>query len=100
DRDKALWNLYARITLGEEDDPAPLIRERFGAEYVFTDNQHPDFMENATTSGKFEIVYTDAKTTVLRLLSAAEIEKLKQEQQVGDDNAGDDNASDDADGAE
>ena len=95
DRDKALWNLYARITLGEEDDPAPLIRERFGAEYVFTDNQHPDFMENATTSGKFEIVYTDAKTTVLRLLTAAEIEKLKQEQQAGDDNAGDD-----ADGAE
>ena len=40
DRDKELWNLYARITLGEEDDPAPLIRERFGAEYVFTDNDH------------------------------------------------------------
>lgn len=85
DRDKSLWSLYARITLGDEDDPAPLIRERFGAEYVFTDNQHPDFMENATSSGKFEIVYTDAKTTVLRILSAAEVEKQKQEQQASDD---------------
>ncbi|HJQ23108.1 MAG TPA: hypothetical protein VKA60_04275 [Blastocatellia bacterium] len=85
DRDKELWKLYARITLGDEDDPAPLIRERFGAEYVFTDNQHPDFMENATSSGKFEIVYTDAKTTVLRLLTAAEIEKREQERQSSDD---------------
>ncbi len=81
DRDRDLWKLYARITLGEEDDPAPLIRERFGAEYVFTDNQHPDFMDNATSSGKFETVYTDAKTTVLRIRSAGEIKQIESEQQ-------------------
>jgi hypothetical protein len=89
DRDPELWKLYARITLGEEDDPAPLIRERFGADYVFTDNQHPDFMDNATGSGKFEIVYTDAKTTVLRLRTAEEIKKADEERGSSDDDAGD-----------
>jgi hypothetical protein len=81
DRDPELWKLYAHITLGEQEDPAALIRERFGAEYVFTDNQHPDFLENAATSGKFETVYTDAKTTVLRIRSAEEIKKIESEQQ-------------------
>lgn len=67
DRDQGLWNLYARITLGEEADPAPLIRERFGAEYVFTDNWHRDFLDVAAGSGDFETVYKDKYTTVLRI---------------------------------
>ncbi|MEN3335310.1 MAG: hypothetical protein V7641_4675 [Blastocatellia bacterium] len=89
DRDPELWKLYARITLGEEDDPAELIRERYGAEYVFTDNQHPDFLENAASSGKFETVYTDAKTTVLRIRSAEEIKKIDREQQQSSDDTDD-----------
>jgi hypothetical protein len=67
DRDAKLWELYARITLGEEQDPAPLIGERFGAEYVFTDNYHGRFLEIAEQSGDFETVYKDHHTTVLRL---------------------------------
>jgi len=69
DSDQELWNLYARITLGDEDDPAPLIRERFGAEYVFTDNGHTDFLNVAADSGDFETVYKDRYTTVLRIRS-------------------------------
>ncbi len=67
DRDKELWDLYARITLGKENDPAPLIRERFGSEYVFTDNYHTMFLGIAERSGDFETVYKDEYTTVLRL---------------------------------
>jgi hypothetical protein len=67
DRDKDLWSLYAQITLGDEEDPAPLIRERFGAEYVFTDNGHVDFLDIARESGDFDTVYKDSYTTVLRL---------------------------------
>lgn len=67
DRDPNLWKLYAEITLGDESDPAPLIRERFGAEYVFTDNEHPEFMQIAEDSGDFEKVYEDKFTTVLRV---------------------------------
>ena len=73
--DKELWNLYARITLGDEDDPAPLIRERFGAEYVFTDNGHTDFLSVAADSGDFETVYKDRYTTVLRIRSPGETKR-------------------------
>ena len=59
DKNPALSQLYDRITLGEEEDPGPLIRDRFGARYVFTDNSHDDFSENASASGWFEIVYED-----------------------------------------
>jgi hypothetical protein len=68
DSDRQLWKLYERITLGNESNPAPIIRERFGAEYVFTDNYHTDFLEIADASGDFETVYKDGYTTVLRVL--------------------------------
>ena len=67
DRDSELWKLYANITLGDEDNPAPLIRGRFGAEYVFTDNEHPAFLRIAEDSGGFEKVYEDKFTSVLRV---------------------------------
>ncbi|MFY9608255.1 MAG: hypothetical protein WAU45_06515 [Blastocatellia bacterium] len=72
DRDQRLWKLYADITLGNESDPAPLIRDRFGAEYVFSDNDHSDFMQIAEDSGDFEKVYEDKFTTVLRVRRPAE----------------------------
>ena len=67
DKDAALSKLYDRITLGEEQDPGPLIRDRFGARYVFTDNSHEDFFDNAQASGWFEIVYEDEDCTVLHI---------------------------------
>lgn len=67
DRDQQLWKLYADITLGNESNPASLIRDRFGAEYVFTDNEHSDFMEVVEESGDFEKVYEDKFATVLRV---------------------------------
>ncbi|HEX8090731.1 MAG TPA: hypothetical protein VF762_17865, partial [Blastocatellia bacterium] len=85
DRDKDLWDLYARITLGDEDNPGPLIRERFGAEYVFTDNGHTDFLDNAHRSGDFETVYKDSHTTVLRLRGPDEPRPRQQEDENGVD---------------
>jgi hypothetical protein len=67
DQDPALSRLYERITLGEEEDPGPLIRDRFGARYVFTDNSHDDFFDNAKASGWFDIVYEDNQCTVLHI---------------------------------
>lgn len=69
DQSPELWRLYEKITLGKESDPAPLIRDRFGAEYVFTDNEHTAFLSEAEDSGDFETVYQDADTTVLKLIS-------------------------------
>jgi hypothetical protein len=72
DKDADLWSIYVNITLGRESNAAPLIRQRFGADYVFTDNQHSDFLNKAKASGAFEIVYTDKHTTLLRVLAASE----------------------------
>jgi len=65
DRNPELSNLYDSITLGHEEDPGPLIRDRFGARYVFTDNTHHDFMEHARASGWFDIVYEDEQCMIL-----------------------------------
>jgi hypothetical protein len=69
DKNAALSKLYDRITLGKEPDPGPLIRDRFGARYVFTDNSddHSRFFRNAMDSGWFEVVYEDVECTVLHI---------------------------------
>ena len=69
DRDRELSKLYDRITLGHEKDPGPLIRDRFKARYVFTDNEevHDPFYDAAMNSGWFDEVYTDDTCTVLRV---------------------------------
>ncbi len=65
DQDKDLSFLYDRITLGREEDPGPLIRDRFGARYVFSDNSHHDFFDLARASGWFDIVYEDTQCTIM-----------------------------------
>jgi hypothetical protein len=65
DKNQELSRLYDRITLGQEEDPGPLIRDRFGARYVFSDNTHHDFFEHARASGWFDIVYEDTQCTIM-----------------------------------
>jgi len=65
DKDPTLSNLYENITLGKEENPGPLIRDRFGARYVFSDNNHHDFFEHARLSGWFDIVYEDTQCTIM-----------------------------------
>jgi len=60
-----LARLSDRINLGQETDPGPLIRDRFGARYVFTDHEHDDFFTHARESGWFDIVYEDAECTIM-----------------------------------
>lgn len=58
-RDPKLAELYKKITLGNQDDPAPLIRDKFGARYVFSDNEeiHDNFYAKAMASGWFDQVH-------------------------------------------
>jgi hypothetical protein len=67
DKDPELSSLYDRITLGRQDDPGPLIRDRFGARYVFSDNTHHDFYDLARDSGWFDIVYEDAQCMIMHI---------------------------------
>jgi hypothetical protein len=62
-----LSNLYINITLGKIEDPGPIIRDKFGATFVFSDNDHDDFYANAIESGWFDKVYEDADCFILKL---------------------------------
>ena len=70
DRDHELWKLYAAITLGENYNPGPAIRDRFGADYVFVDNEHSGFVNIMTASEDFELAFTDPRNNfkVFRVL--------------------------------
>lgn len=68
DRNTELSKLYDKITLGEEQDPGPLIRDQFGSRWVFTDKEdHVAFIDNALESGWFDRVYEDDDCTILRI---------------------------------
>lgn len=69
DKNADLSRLYDRITTGEEEDPGPLIRDRFGARWIFSDNtkDHDGFFDNALRSGWFDRVYEDGDCSVLHI---------------------------------
>jgi hypothetical protein len=69
DQNPELSKLYVDITLGNEKDPGPIIRDRFNARYVFSDNEqvHDNFYAAAMDSGWFDKVYEDDDCTVLHI---------------------------------
>ena len=67
DAQPELWKLYDNITEGTEKHPGPIIRERFGTEYVVARNDSSDFLNEAKDSGDFETVYKDKYASVLRV---------------------------------
>ncbi len=69
DQNPELSKLYEKITTGNEEDPAPLIRDRFGSRWVFSDNtkDHDAFYDNALRSGWFDRVYEDGDCSVLHI---------------------------------
>jgi hypothetical protein len=80
-REPKLLNLYKKITLGNEKDPGPIIRDRFGARYVFSDNEeiHENFFANAIESGWFDQIhiYTVERKDG-RPLTPGDIESVKR----------------------
>ena len=93
DKNPDLSKLYERITTGEEEDPGPLIRDKFGARWVFSDNtsDHDAFYDNALRSGWFDRVYEDADCSVLH------IRDQKSEPPQEDKKNNNDKSSDDTD---
>jgi hypothetical protein len=69
DKNPELSKLYDRITTGEEEDPGPLIRDRFGSRWIFSDNtkDHDGFFDNALRSGWFDKVYEDDDCSVMHI---------------------------------
>lgn len=80
-REPKLSDLFKKITLGNEKDPGPIIRDRFGAHYVFSDNEeiHENFFANAIESGWFDQIhiYTVERKDG-RPLTPGDLDSLKQ----------------------
>ncbi len=93
DKNAELSKLYDRITTGEEEDPGPLIRDRFGATWVFSDNtkDHDAFYDNALRSGWFDRVYEDSDCSVLHLRDQKSEPPPEDKNGDGDKGGGDDN---------
>ncbi len=93
DKNAELSKLYDRITTGEEEDPGPLIRDRFGATWVFSDNtkDHDAFYDNALRSGWFDRVYEDSDCSVLHLRDQKAEPPAEDKNGDSDKGGGDDN---------
>jgi hypothetical protein len=91
DKDRGLSELYVNITTGDNEDPGPLIRDRFGARWVFSDNtrDHDGFYDNATRSGWFDIVYEDSDCRVLHIRDQKSAPPPEEKQNDNDSGGGD-----------
>lgn len=63
-----LYKLLKDLTEGKIDDPAPVIREKFGARYIFADaKENTEMIAKALDSGWAEIIYEDDEARLLKI---------------------------------
>jgi hypothetical protein len=63
-----LYKLLLDITAGKTEDAGPVIREKFGANYVFTDEKENDEMvAKLLASGWTDLVYDDDEGRILKI---------------------------------
>ena len=63
-----IYKLIGEITSGKVEDPAPIIREKFGANYVMSDaKENEDFIKNCLESGWCEMAYEDDEARILKI---------------------------------
>ena len=65
---KELSKLVKEITSGKIEDPAPIIREKFGSKWVFSDaKENEDFIAIMLESGWAENAYEDGEAYILKI---------------------------------
>ncbi len=63
-----LYKLLKDLTEGKVDDPAPMIRDKFGANYIFADaKENTDMIAKAIESGWVETIYEDDDARLLKI---------------------------------
>ncbi|HZH35350.1 MAG TPA: hypothetical protein VEX64_10945, partial [Pyrinomonadaceae bacterium] len=77
-RNPELWKYFEEISTGKTQEAAPIIRDKFGAKWVFSDNYHDDFYVKAMESGWFEKVYPSEE-------HEARAEELRQAHQAAEE---------------
>ncbi len=66
--DPALYDEWVSITRGQVAQPGAAIRDRFGAEFVFTDLKHGDFLRQARSDPALREVYRDDTGVILQVV--------------------------------
>lgn len=65
--DEGLYEEWRRVATGRAPDAARVIRETFGAEYVFTERRRTAFVNAVTADPRFQTVHSTSRTLVLRV---------------------------------
>ncbi len=64
-----LFRLIKDITAGKIDDPAPIIRDRFGSKWIFSDaKENEDFLAKLLESGWAKTRYEDGEAYILEIM--------------------------------
>ena len=70
-KDPDLYKSLMDITNAKLDDPAPVIREKFGARYVFADaKENTDLIAKLLDSGWGEVAYEDEEARLIKIRDA------------------------------
>lgn len=65
------YKLVMDLTAGKIDDPAPQIREKLGARFIFSDaKENDDFVAKCLSSGWCEMAYEDDEARILKIRDA------------------------------
>ena len=63
-----LYKTLKDLTEGKVDDPAPIIRDKFGSNYIFSDaKENTDMLAKALESGWVDQVYEDDEARILKI---------------------------------
>lgn len=63
-----LYKLLVDITTGKTDDPAPIIREKFGSRFIFADaKENEDMIAKLLESGWADMVYEDDEARFIKI---------------------------------
>lgn len=66
--DADLFDTWVKITQGKVKQPGEIIHQRFGAEYVFSDLKHGDFIRRAEADPMLKEVYRDQYAVIYQVI--------------------------------
>ena len=66
--DEHLYEQWVEITQGDVDQPSEVIAGAFGAEFIFSDLDHTDFIRQAELDSKIRTVYRDEEAVIFRIV--------------------------------
>ncbi|MAT95945.1 MAG: hypothetical protein CL608_02160 [Anaerolineaceae bacterium] len=67
--DETLYDEWVAITRGKIDDPVPVIQEKFGADYIFSDLDHTELLGQLAEAPNVQEVYRDDDAVIFQIIA-------------------------------